>query len=60
MVSLDRCGESYNNFEDPVGIICVSNKIENLNLKVFNMMKEIGESSILIKCECRCKFDERK
>ena len=38
-------------------------KIEGVNLKVFNMMKEIDESKTRINyilCECRCEFDGSK
>ena len=34
--------------------------MEDVNLKVFDMIKEIYESKILskhISCECRCEFD---
>ena len=37
--------------------------MEDVNLKVFNMVKVINESKILIKqfsFECRCEFDDRK
>ena len=35
--------------EDPFADICVLNKMENLNLKVLNMIKVINESKALIK-----------
>ena len=37
--------------------------MEDMNLKVFNMIKAINESKTLAKyisCECRCEFDGRK
>ena len=49
--------------EDAPGRILVPNKMEDLNLKVFNMIKEINQTIILTKhisCECRCGFDGRK
>ena len=39
MVSLGWSVESCNNVEDPFGRICVPNKIEDVNLKVFNRIK---------------------
>ena len=42
---------------------CIPNKIENLNLGVFNIITGVNESKILTKhipCECKCKFDGRK
>ena len=41
-------------------IKCVPNKIEDLNLSVFNMITGISESKTLTKhilCNCKCKFD---
>ena len=49
VVNLDRCD--------------VSNKTEDLNLSVLNMITGINESKTLTKhisCECKCKFDGRK
>ena len=43
--------------------ICVSNKTDDLNLSVFNIITRINESKTLTKhisCECKCKFDGRK
>ena len=60
---MNRCDGSCNFIEDPFGRICVPNKIEDGNLKVFNMIKRINKSKTLIKhisCECRCEFDSRK
>ena len=40
-----------------------SNKTEDLNLRMFNMITGINESKILTKhisCKCKCKFDGRK
>ena len=63
---------SCNTAEDPFCRICMPNKIEDVNLKVFNIIKGINESHKSInKCisktliihnsyECRCEFDGRK
>ena len=43
--------------------VCIPNKTEDLNLRVFNMIPGINESKTLLKhisCECKCKFDGRK
>ena len=40
--------------------ICVPNKTEHLDVKVFNMITKLNESKTLMKhipCDCRCKFD---
>ena len=39
-ISMDRCDKSCNIVVDPFGGIWVSNKIEDLNLRVFNMIKK--------------------
>ena len=39
IVSLDRCDASFNTVEHRFGRICVPNTTENVNLKVFNMIK---------------------
>ena len=40
MAKLDICNRSCNTFDYPSGRICVRNKTENLNIKVFNMIQE--------------------
>ena len=60
-VHLDRCNGSFNTLDDPSR--CVPNKIEEVNLNVFNKITKINESKTLTKhisCECQYKFDGRK
>ena len=60
-ISLGRCYGSCNTAEYPFGRICVPKKLEDVNMKVFNMIKGINESKTLIKyisCACRCKLDD--
>ena len=62
-IKLDRCVGSCNTLNDLSNKVCVLNKIENLNLSVFNMITGINKSKTLIKdisSECNCKFDGRK
>ena len=62
-VKLDRCDGSCNTLNDLSNKLCVLNKIEKLNLSVFNMITGINKSKILTKdisCKCKCKFDKRK
>ena len=43
--------------------LCVSNKTEDLNMHVFNMITGKNESKTLTKdisCKYKCKFDGRK
>ena len=44
-------------------IMCVPNKIENLNLSVLNMITGVNELKTLrkhISCKCKCKFNRKK
>ena len=59
IINMNSCVVSCNSVEDPFGKICVPNKIEEVNLNVFNMVKEITESKTL-KCKCRYEFAGRK
>ena len=68
-VKLDRCVGSCNTLNDLSNKVRVSNKTEDLNLSVFNMITGINESETLIKhvpcnsdqwwnndkCQCECK-----
>ena len=52
-----------NTLNDISNRACVSNKTEDLNLSVFNMITGINELKILtrhISCECKCKFEGTK
>ena len=63
VVKLDRCVGSCNTLNDLSYKVCVSNKTEELNLSVFNMIAGKNESKTLtnhISCECKCRFDGRK
>ena len=52
MINLDRCTK-----------ICVPNKTENVDVKVFNMITGINETKTFTKdvsCDWNCKFDSKK
>lgn len=49
LISLDRCDESYNTVEYPLGRICVPNEVEYVNLKVFSVIKRKTESKTPVK-----------
>ena len=62
-VKLDRCVGGCNTLNDLTTKVCIPNKIEDLNLSVFNMVKGINELKTLTKhisCEYKCKFDGTK
>ena len=59
-VKLDKCVGSCNTINDLSNKVCVPNKIEDLNLNMFNMTTEINELKALTKDvlgECKCRFD---
>ena len=61
-VKLDRCIGSCNTLNDLSNKVCVTNKAEDLNLSVLNMITGINNSKTLTKhisCEFKCKFDGR-
>ena len=58
-INLDRCFGSYNTLIDLSDIVCVPNKIEDLNISVFKMITGINESKTLTKhlsCKRKRKF----
>ena len=62
-VKLGRCIGSFNTLNDLSNNVCVSNKIEDLKLSMFNMIIVINESKTLAKhisWECKYKSDGTK
>ena len=62
MFSLYRHNEDCDIDEDPFVRMFVPKETEDVNFKVFNMLKLIYESKTLAKhisCECRCESDGR-
>ena len=54
-VKLDRCVGSCSTLNDLSNKVCVPNKTEDLNLRIFNMITGINESKTLtehVSCEC--------
>ena len=62
-IKLDPCVRICNTLIDLSNKVCIPNKTEDLNIRVFNMITGINESKTLIKhmsCESKCKFDGTK
>ena len=62
-IKLDRCVGSCNTLNDLTNKVCIPNKTEDLNLRVFNMIRKINQSKTLtnnISFECKCRFDGKK
>ena len=51
-INANKCGRSCRNIDDSFARVCVPNKFENLNLKVFNLMSVVSET-----CECKCRLN---
>ena len=49
IVSMDGRDGSFNNIEDSFSKICFASKMEQVNLKVFNVIKGINESTKFLK-----------
>ena len=63
IVFMHRCDGNCDTVKDLFDQICVPNKMEEVNLKLFSMIKGVSESKTLAKhitCEYRCEFDDRK
>ena len=45
-VSVNKCGESCTNIDDLYARGCVSNKVKNMNVKVFNLMLGVNETRV--------------
>ena len=57
-VKLDRCAGNCNTLNDLSNKVCVPNKTEGLNLRVFNVITELNESKILAKhISCKLNVD---
>ena len=62
-VKLDRYAGSCDTLNDLSKKVCIPNKVEDLNIFVFNMITGKNESIILItdiSCDRKCRFDEKK
>ena len=57
-IKLGKCAGSCNTLNDLYNRVCVSNKTEDLNVHVFNVIIGKNESKIITKdisCKCKCK-----
>ena len=59
-IKINRCKCSCNTINDPYAKICVPDKIENTNVKVFNLMSRTNEKRHIKwhkTCKCRWRLD---
>ena len=60
-VSVIKCGGSCNTVDDPYAQLFDVNKVEILNLKVFNLVLDVNETGFMVQQEpCKCKFGLNK
>ena len=60
-VEINRCSSNCNSINDPYAKICVPDIVENLNVKVFNIMSRANETkSIKLHetCKCICRLNK--
>ena len=58
-IKTSKCSGSSNNINYPYAKICVPDVVENLNVKVFNLMSGTNEARFIEwheTCKCECKF----
>ena len=62
VAKLDKCVGSCNTLNDVSNRVYVPDKIEDLNIHVFNIITGKNESKMITKdisCECKCRFDDK-
>ena len=60
MIRIEKCSECCNAAYNWSTKICVPSKTEDVNNKVFNMIKNRNEAKALVKhisCDRKCKFN---
>ena len=59
-IKTSKWSGSWNNINDPYAELCVPNVIENINIKVFNIMSKTNEIRHMKwheTCKCKCRLD---
>ena len=59
-IETSKCGGSCYNINDPYAKMCVPDVVNNLNVKVFNLMSrtnETGQIKWYETCKCKCRLD---
>ena len=60
-IKMNRCVGSCNTIDDPYGKTSFANDIENIGLKVFNLLSQSNETINMEKqesCGCKCKLNK--
>ena len=59
-IKINKRSGDCNNINNPYAKICVPDIIENLNVKVFNLMSRTNKTRFIEwheKCKCKCRLD---
>ena len=59
-VKVNKCSGSYNTIIDPYAKLCVPDVVENINVKVFNLMSRTNKTRHIEwheTCKCKCRLD---
>ena len=59
-VSVNKCSGSCNNIHSPYAKLCVPDVVENINVKVFNLMSRTNETGHIEwhkSCQCKSRLD---
>ena len=60
-VSVKKCGGSFNTVDDPYAWGCASNKVKDMNVKVFHLMLGVNKTRFIVQhksCEYKSGFEE--
>ena len=59
-VLVNKCSRSCNTLDDPMGKLCVPNIIKRVNMKVYNFLTRLNETSNVLwheSCKCVCRLN---
>ena len=59
-IKTSKCSGNWNNINDPCAKICVPDVVNDLNVKVFNLMSRTNETKKIKwhqTCKCICRLD---
>ena len=60
-IKINKCKGSYNTINDAYAKLCVPDTINNINVRVFNLMSRTNEARHIEwhkTCKCKCRLDE--
>ena len=60
-IKTSKCSGSCNNINNPYAKLCIPDVVENLNVKVFNLISRTNETRHTQwheTCKCKCRLDD--